>query len=88
MLKEILIVDTDKLRKARKLKGFSIRDMTFFLGAKSPATYYNIETGKAEPKVGQALKISRILKEPVTIFFKLKVQQQYTNKGGEQVNER
>lgn len=74
MIKEILIVNTDELKKARELKGFSHRDMSKFLGAKSPATYYNIETGKVEPKIGQALRISKLLKEPVTNFFKLKVQ--------------
>ena len=47
--------------------------MSKFLGAKSSATYYNIETGKVEPKIGQALRISKLLKEPVTNFFKLKV---------------
>lgn len=74
MKKEILIVDTEKLKKARNLKGFSYRDMSKFLGARSSATYYNIETGRVEPKIGQALKISKLLKEPVTNFFKLKVQ--------------
>lgn len=74
MIKEVLIVDTEKLKKARNLKGFSYRDMSKFLGAKSSATYYNIETGKVEPKIGQALRISKLLKEPITNFFKLKVQ--------------
>ena len=69
-----LVTLTDNLRKARELKGFSIRDMSRFLGAKSSATYFNIETGKVEPKIGQALKISKLFKEPVTNFFKLEVQ--------------
>lgn len=74
MLKERLIVNTKAMKKARELKGFSHRDMSKFLGAKSSATYYNIETGKVEPKIGQALKISKLLKEPVTNFFRLQVQ--------------
>ena len=74
MIKEILVTDTDNLKKAREIKGFSYRDMSKFLGARSSATYYNIETGKVEPKIGQALKISKLFKEPVTNFFKLKVQ--------------
>ena len=73
-MKEVLITDTEKLKKARELKGFSLRDMSNFLGASSSATYYNIETGKVEPKIGQALRISKLFKEPVTNFFKLKVQ--------------
>ncbi len=73
MLKETLIVNTQELKKARELKGFSHRDMSKFLGARSSATYYNIETGKVEPKIGQALRISKLLKGPVTNFFKLKV---------------
>ena len=73
-MKEVLITDTERLRKARELKGFSLREMSKFLGANSSATYYNIETGKVEPKIGQALKISRLFKESVTNFFKLKVQ--------------
>lgn len=75
MIKEILVTNTEELKKARELRGFSHRDMSRFLGAKSSATYYNIESGKVEPKIGQALKISKLLKEPVTNFFKLKVQQ-------------
>lgn len=74
MIKEILVTNTKQLKKARELKGFSHRDMSKFLGARSPATYYNIETGRVEPKIGQALKISKLFKEPVTNFFKLKVQ--------------
>ena len=74
MIKEVLIVNTEELKKARELKGFSHRDMSKFLGARSSATYYNIETGKVEPKIGQALRISKLFKEPVTNFFKLKVQ--------------
>lgn len=73
-MKEVLITNTERLRKARELKGFSLREMSKLLGANSSATYYNIETGKVEPKIGQALKISRLFKEPVTNFFKLKVQ--------------
>lgn len=80
MVKEILITDTERLKRARNIKGFSYRDMSNLLGAKSPATYYNIEIGKVEPKIGQALKISRLLKEPVTNFFKLKVQCSCTRK--------
>lgn len=74
MIKEELITDTEELRKARELRGFSLRDMSEFLGASSSATYYNIETGKIEPKIGQALRISKLFKKPVTNFFKLKVQ--------------
>lgn len=73
MSRETIIVNTQELRRARELKGFSHRDMSRFLGARSSATYYNIETGRVEPKIGQALRISRLLKEPVTNFFKLKV---------------
>lgn len=74
MINEQLITNTEELKRARELKGLSYRDMSKFLGAKSPATYYNIETGKVEPKIGQALKISKLFKEPVTNFFKIKVQ--------------
>lgn len=74
MIKEELITDTKELKKARELRGFSLRDMSIFLGASSSATYYNIETGKIEPKIGQALRISKLFKKPVTNFFKLKVQ--------------
>lgn len=73
-MNEKLVTDTQELRKERELKGLSLRDMSKFLGANSSATYYNIETGKVEPKVGQALKISKLFKKPVTKFFKLKVQ--------------
>ena len=74
MIKEDLKINTEQLKKSRELKGFSHRDMSKFLGAKSSATYYNIETGKVEPKISQALKISKLLKEPISKFFTLKVQ--------------
>lgn len=74
MNKEVLITNTEELKKAREIKGFSHRDMSKFLGAKSSATYYNIETGKVEPKISQVLKICKLLKEPVTKFFSLQVQ--------------
>lgn len=73
-MNKILITDTEKLKKARELKGFSYRDMSKLLGAKSSATYYNIETGKVEPKISQVLRISKLLKEPINNFFRLKVQ--------------
>ena len=73
MEKDILITNTKELKKARQIKGFSYRDMSKFLGAKSSATYYNIESGKVEPKIGQALRISKLFKKPVTNFFTLKV---------------
>ena len=73
MNKEI-IVKTEELKKAREVKGFSYRDMSKFLDFKSSASYYNIETGKIEPKISQCLKISKLLKEPIDKFFKLKVQ--------------
>ena len=72
MLKETLIVNTQELKKARELKGLSHRDMSKFLGARSSATYYNIETGKVEPKIGQALRISKLLKDQWQIFLNWK----------------
>lgn len=74
MKKEILIVNTEEIKKARHIKGFSCRDMAKLLDFKSAATYCYIELGKTEPKIGQALKISKILKEPLAKFFTLKVQ--------------
>lgn len=59
------LVNTEYLKKVRKEKGFSYRKMSELLGAKSSATYFNIENGKSEPKASQILKISEILKIPV-----------------------
>lgn len=59
------MVNTEYLKKVRKKKGFSYRDMAKFLGAKSSATYYNIENGRTEPKASQLITISKILKIPV-----------------------
>lgn len=58
-------IDTSILKKTREDKGFTYRDMSNFLGAKSSATYYNIENGKTEPKASQLMIISRILKIPI-----------------------
>ncbi len=59
------MVNTDLLKKKRKQKGFSIRDMSSFLGAKSSATYYNIENNKSEPKTTQLVIISEKLNIPL-----------------------
>lgn len=59
------VVNKDYLKKAREKKGYSHRDMSRFLGAKSSATYYNIETGKTEPRASQLVKISEVLKIPI-----------------------
>ena len=67
-------VNTEELRKTREKKGFSIRDMSKFMGFKSPATYYNIENGIAEPKISHINSISKILKAPSSKFFNFKVQ--------------
>lgn len=56
------VVNTEYLKESRENKGYSHRDMAKFLGAKSSATYYNIETGKTEPKASQLIKISEVLK--------------------------
>lgn len=59
------IVNTELLKGVRKGKGYSHRDMAKFLKAKSSATYYNIETGKSEPKASQLKIISEVLKIPI-----------------------
>lgn len=59
------IINTEFLKTVREKRGYSHRDMSKFLGAKSSATYYNIETGKTEPKASQLIKISEILKIPI-----------------------
>ena len=67
-------VNTEELKKTREEKGFSIRDMSRFMGFKSPATYYNIENGIAEPKISHINSISKILKTSSSKFFNFKVQ--------------
>lgn len=67
-------VNTEELRKAREIKGFSYRDMSRLMGFKSPATYYNIENGLVEPKISHINSISKILKLPSSKFFNFKVQ--------------
>ncbi len=67
-------VNTDILKEAREIKGFSYRDMSKLMGFKSPATYYNIENGLVEPKISHINNISKILKTPSSKFFNFKVQ--------------
>ena len=67
-------VNTDVLKEAREDKGFSYRDMSKFMGFRSPATYYNIENGLVEPKISHINNISKILKMPSSKFFNFKVQ--------------
>lgn len=59
------VINTEYLKNSRKRCGFSIRDMSKALNAKSPATYYNIECGKTEPKASQLKIISEKLKIPI-----------------------
>lgn len=59
------MVNTELLKNTRKIKGYTIRDMSKFLGAKSSATYYNIENNKSEPKTNQLVIISEKLKLPL-----------------------
>ena len=61
-------VYTEKLKKERKNRGYSISDMSNFLGFKSKVTYYNIEMGVTEPKISHINKISKT----VYIFIYLK----------------
>ena len=68
-----LIIKTDEIKKAREMRGYSMRDMAKFMNVKSQSTYFKIENGKIDVKISQALMISRILKQPITNFFKLKV---------------
>lgn len=67
-------VNTEELKQVREAKGFSYRDMSSFMGFKSPATYYNIENGLVEPKISHINSISKILKMPSSNFFNFKVQ--------------
>lgn len=59
------IVNTELLRTSREEIGYSHRDMAKLLGARSSATYYNIENNRTEPKASQLIKISEILKIPI-----------------------
>ena len=58
-------MNIELLRKKREHLGYSHREMASLLGAKSSATYYNIETGKSEPTITQLKGISKILEIPV-----------------------
>ena len=51
-------VNTEALKKARKIKGFSHRDMSKLMNLKSPASYYNIENGLVEAKISHINAIS------------------------------
>ena len=59
------MINTELLKEARKKKKLSIRDMSRILGAKSSATYYNIENNKAEAKANQLVIISETLNLPL-----------------------
>ncbi len=59
------MVNSELLKKAREKKGFSIRQMSRFINAKSSATYYNIENNKSEPKTSQLKIISSKLNIPL-----------------------
>lgn len=72
-------VQTEEMKKTRLSKKLSCRDMAKLMGVKSQATYFNIENGIVEPKISQMIKISSILKKPVSNFFIVKVQKNKTS---------
>lgn len=58
----------EKLKEARKEKGFSHENMAAELGI-SQAAYTNLERNEAKLSVERLLKISEILEKPVYYFF-------------------
>ena len=71
-------VNTEQLRKERFIKRISVGRMSELLGKKSSSSYSNIENGKIEPKISDMNKIAEILEKPVSVFFKLQVQETCT----------
>lgn len=55
------MLDTGALRRVRMKKGISMRQMAHRLGYASPCSYFRIEHGTSQVKLGDALKISLIL---------------------------
>jgi len=58
----------EKLKEARKEKGFSHENMAMELGI-SQGAYTNIENSESKLTVERLLKISQILEKPVYYFF-------------------
>ena len=75
MNKYAIYVNTKELKKARNKDKKTCEDMSREMGMKSPVSYYNIEAGIVEPKISQMIKVSTILKKPVTKFFNFKLQE-------------
>lgn len=64
----------DELKRERKTKGLSMKDMAQMLGFKSKVSYYNIENGISEPRISHINGISKILGKSAKKFFNFKVQ--------------
>lgn len=62
-------INTQKLIKIRKSKGFTIHDMSKMLGI-SPSFYCQLETGKRNLYYKMAVKIARIFElKPDDLFY-------------------
>lgn len=75
----IVLVFTERLKKERKEKGLTYEEMANMLGYKSKSTYRYIELGITIQKLNIVTKISSILEKPISYFFNLEVQENYTN---------
>lgn len=79
--KYAMYVNTEELKRSRYKYKKNYEDMSTEMGMKSPISYYNIEVGIVEPKISQMIKISEILKRPVSKFFNFKLQENWMKKG-------
>lgn len=68
----------EKLKEARKEKGFSHENMASELGI-SQASYTNLERNEAKLSVERLLKISEILEKPTYYFFEANPNNIYYN---------
>ncbi|MBX2920682.1 MAG: helix-turn-helix transcriptional regulator [Chitinophagaceae bacterium] len=73
----------EKLKTARKEKGFSHENMAVELDI-SQAAYTNIEKNESKLTVEQLLKISEILEKPVYYFFETSPNNIYNQQNSEQ----
>ena len=71
MTKFAKYVKTENIRKTRKEKGITVRELQEALGFNSPSSYYYLESGFVEPRISQMAILSQVLDEPASNFFAL-----------------
>ncbi|NOU68348.1 helix-turn-helix domain-containing protein [Paenibacillus sp. LMG 31461] len=73
-------VNLEKIKKLRKLAGYSLEEMSKFLGYESTNGYYYLECGRGKISAESLAQIAHILKVDIKeLFFEIKIAKMATS---------